>query len=341
MRHRTYMSTKQFADAGHTVPYAGRPGGVARRLLLILLLLGAASAAGYYWWTRPPGPVVEGPRVEPEKIKGQEYVVLEGRDLARQQLLAGLAYFPGQGFPASLSLAPLALAGAQQKDLFPLESLLHYNPVLFLEECLAKYEREVKGYSATFIKQERVAEKLQPKEKLETHFREAPFSAYMKWIEGARLAQSVLYVEGENNNMMVAKPRGLGFFTVSRDPTGADAKATSRYSIKEFGIHIGAKRTVAMMRAAEARGALHIRYEGQVKVPELNHRACYKFVRTPYHPPEDEGINELTLYIDTEMLLQTGSVLRDTKGELIAEYFFADVRLNPEFKENQFKKAGL
>jgi outer membrane lipoprotein-sorting protein len=77
------------------------------------------------------------------------------------------------------------------------------------------------------------------------------------------------------------------------------------------------------------------------KVPELGDRTCYKFVRTPYTPHEDDDLNELTLYIDTETWLQVGSVLKNERGELIAEYWFRDVNLNPEFDDDQFTRKAL
>ena len=61
----------------------------------------------------------------------------------------------------------------------------------------------------------------------------------------------------------------------------------------------------------------------------------------PVPPPEDEGITELTLFLDQETLLQTGSILRDAKGELIAEYWFSDLVLNPEFTVKQFRREGV
>jgi hypothetical protein len=306
-----------------------------RRWIVVLAV--AAVAVGVYWrWN--PGPVDERPLQDPEKVAPKTPLVFEGKELARQHILAGMAFAPGQGIGA-IPWAPLVQVGS--KGLFPLEALLHHHPILFLEDCLAKYERDVEGYRTTFLKQERIEGKLQPHEKLDVHFREEPFSVHMKWLEGARLALAAVYVEGENDDMMLAKPKALPFLTVSREKNGADAKASGRYTIDQFGIYLGTKRTVAAMRDAQERGELYVRYEGVYKVPELNNRPCYKFVRGPYVPLEEEGVNELTLYIDQETCLQVGSVLKDTKGELIASYFFADIQLNPAFKKDQFTRRGL
>ena len=252
--------------------------------LVVLLLLAGGGVGSYLWWISPPDSVVEGPaRVKDELVQQKRTVPVKGKELSRQYILGSFAVLPGQGFPASYPLGPLQHVG--HNDLYPLEILLHYQPILLLEAGLAKYEAEVSGYAATFLKQEKVGGKLLPREKLHIHFREEPFSVHMRWLEGAIAAQAVLYVKGENGDKMIAKPRGISFLTVSRDKDGSDAKATSRYTIDHFGIYLGQKRTVATMRKAQERGELHVRYEGLVKVPELNNRLCYKFIRSPYRPP--------------------------------------------------------
>jgi outer membrane lipoprotein-sorting protein len=63
--------------------------------------------------------------------------------------------------------------------------------------------------------------------------------------------------------------------------------------------------------------------------------------RTKYARPEDDGVTELIIYVDTETLLQVGTVLKGADGQLIAEYYFRDIRLNPQFRPNQFTRAAL
>src|SRR5438876_11526647 len=100
-----------------------------------------------------------------------------------------------------------------------MEMLAKEDPIAFLENCLTRYDREVKGYSLTMQKQERLEGKLQKKEIIEVHYREGPakdgHSVFMRWLEGARLAARVVYVDGENmgsdgRSKMIVKPAGLG-----------------------------------------------------------------------------------------------------------------------------------
>lgn len=240
--------------------------------------------------------------------------------------------------PDEVAVTPIG-----EKGPTPLEKILQENPVRFLEMTLEKYDKEVQSYTFTFRKQERIAGKLQEPETIKVYFREKPFSVFFDWTEGARLAKRCLYVEGENNGKLRVRPN-LPFVDKliwNKDVEGTEAKRSGRYTINHFGLKLATERTVKSMRAAEKRGTLHVRYLGQFKVPELHDRLCYKFVRTPYDPVEEEGLNELVLYIDHENWLQVGSILRDAQGEIIAEYYFRDLEINPTISEEIFAGKKL
>ena len=73
---------------------------------------------------------------------------------------------------------------------------------------------------------------------------------------------------------------------------------------------------------------------------EAGDRLCYTLRRTCVEPEED-NVTDVTIYIDKENWLQVGAVLKDASGRLIGEYMFRDLRINPEFKPNQFKRSAL
>ena len=128
---------------------------------------------------------------------------------------------------------------------------------------------------------------------------------------------------------------------VNKDIHSEEVKKTGRFTIDTFGIYLGTERTLDSMLKAEKKGMLHVEYKGLCEVPQLENRRCHMFVRTPYDEKEDEGINEYTIFIDEENWLQVGSVLKDAEGKLIGSYFFSDLKINPDFKKNQFTRAGL
>src|SRR5262249_22353446 len=215
-----------------------------------------------------------------------------------------------------------------------LEELAKTNPVAFLKYCLRRYDQTVQGYECTLKKQERIGDKLQPSETIAVKFREEPFSNILEWVKGERLAKKTLYVRGENDNMLLVKPAGVLSLAgiVKRDPEGDQAKKAGRYPLTEFGIKLGTVRTLAAWEAARQNKALHVEYCGEKKIPEAGDRVCYVLKRTRYEKPEEEGVSELTLYIDKETWLLVGSTLKNAEGGLIGEYWFRDIKLNPDFK---------
>ena len=260
---------------------------------------------------------------------------------------------PGPIEPASNSNASgsgITDDGKALPDAAQMERLAKENPIAFMENCLRRYKRDVKCYTLTFHKQERIGGietgKLQDKEIIDVCFREKPYSVYFCWQEGARKAERALYVEGENDGKMLARPYGqlarlLVGDIVERDMDSDDSRQSGRYTLKEFGLYIGAQRTLDSWKTADEKKALHVDYLGEVKLKECNDRLCWKLKRTKYQKPEADGITELTIYIDKENWLQIGSVLKGEEGKLIAEYYFRDIKLNPDLKPEQFSRAAL
>jgi hypothetical protein len=259
-----------------------------------------------------------------------------------------LAVVPHDPRPADLPVpaAPVAEVqddGSALPDDAGLERLAHTDPVAFLEACLRRYDREVHGYRVTLHKHERLEGKLPPPEVIDVAFREKPFSVLFDWREGAGRAQRTLYVRGENDDKLLVRPAGWRFHVagiVTRDPEGPDARAAGRYPLPGFGIKIGTQRVLTSWQEARKRGELHVEYVGRQRVPELGNRMCHVLRRQPYARPEEDGITSLVMYVDVETWLQVGTVLEGDNG-LIGEYFFRDVRLNPEFPAETFTRQTL
>ncbi|HTU16880.1 MAG TPA: DUF1571 domain-containing protein [Gemmataceae bacterium] len=224
-----------------------------------------------------------------------------------------------------------------------MEGLAKKDPIAFLEKCIQRYDRDVKAYTTTLEKKERIDGRLERTEVIDAAFREDPFSVLMKWKEGARKATGILYVKGENRDQLLVHPAGIFSVAgiVTRDPKGSDAKKSSRYPITEFGIKVGMQRTLASWNRARKANALHIEYLGVKKIKKAGDRPCWVLKRTDYPKPEDDGITELTIFIDKDSWLQVGSILKGEEGKLIGEYYFRDIKLNPDFPPNTFTRAAL
>ncbi len=243
-------------------------------------------------------------------------------------------------------VAPVAPQAAQRSaaEAGPREPLPATDPVAFLQKCLERYDKEgIRGYRLVMAKQERLEGTLKPPEVIEVCFRARPYSVFMHWQQGARGVSAALYVQGENDGKVLVHPTGfLGKLrpVAPLDPEGTLAREASRYSIAEFGFQKSLERTVAAWKAAREKGTLHAEYLGTRKLPPAGDRLCYVLRQTTAQP-DAEGIKEKTLYLDVETWLPTGTVVRGEGDELIGEYFYRDVQLNPEFAADQFTSAAL
>ena len=87
--------------------------------------------------------------IEPQAVAVlQKRVVFKNQELLRQELLAGMVFATSQAFPASVPWSPIE--GIGTKGLYPVDFLLHYHPLLFLEMSLEKYKREVRAIRRDF-----------------------------------------------------------------------------------------------------------------------------------------------------------------------------------------------
>lgn len=231
-----------------------------------------------------------------------------------------------------------------------MERLAREDPVAFLENCIRRYDKEVKGYHLQMHKQEFAGGKLQGPEEIDICFRDQPHSVYFQWISGARKAERVLYVEGENLNkngksLMLARPNGVFARrivgdVVEREVDGDDARQSGRYPMNKFGLKKGCERTLATWVAARNEGTLHVEYLGEQRIKQLDDRLCW-VLRRQNEKPEYDGVLEVTIFIDKETWLQAGSKVMGKDNKLIGEYYFRKIELNPKFKDDQFKRAAL
>ncbi len=145
------------------------------------------------------------------------------------------AAYPPPGPPPAAPEAPQQVAAATEASAAgsPVDE-----PLRLIALAQQSYAA-VRDYQCRMVKQERVGDRLQPRNSMIMYARTAPFSIYFRWLEPASLAgQEVCFVAGRYENKMRVRPRGLlgavGFVTL--DPNDPRARETSRHSITEAGI---------------------------------------------------------------------------------------------------------
>lgn len=242
-------------------------------------------------------------------------------------------------------VAPAAAPEEPQPAPRTMEQLAREDPLAFLENCTRRYHQEVRTYTATLEKQEFVGGSLQPKELIQVKFREQPYSVFLLWLEGARKAERALYVEGEHNGKLLARPcgvlaRSLVGDVVERDVDGPEAQQSGRSTLNKFGLLKSTERALGAWKTAREAGILHVEYLGVRPVKELNDRPCYE-LHARYDQPIGDGVRDVVLFLDRETWLQLGSVSRGEEGKLIGSYFYRDLKLNPDFKKEEFERSAL
>lgn len=262
--------------------------------------------------------------------------------------------------PAHRPTLAAPLPPAQRRSDDELEALAKADPVALLDACRRR-AAALRGYKATLIKRERINGRLYDREVIRTWVRAEPYSVLMLWDEGARevlgtATEGTLFVAGENNGKMkVWRPSARflpKFLDIHPTDPHSPARSASRYAITEGGLLHAPERTYRAWSDVKAKGRLHTRYEGKRTVEEVGGRVCHVVTRTADPPtidpfqmaeePPDPGrraadtSKTVILYIDAETWLQLGSRITNPEGQLVGEYYFKDVELNPQFAADQF-----
>jgi hypothetical protein len=244
--------------------------------------------------------------------------------------------------PPSVTVDPCAALPTQEQYL----RLASTDPLAMLRASIARARQEVRGYTVTLVKRERLGGRLNPQEVIHASYRVNPHSVLLEWkSEPTGQAERVLYVEGANGDQMLVRPksrlaRAVAGAVVTIDPEGKEARAGGRVSIRDFGMEKAAERLLAAWTAASNSGMLHVECRGVQPVPELDGRPCVILERL-LQEPDDDGLHRVVVGFDVETWMHVMTVMTDAKGQLIASYFFRSVALNPELPDAVFDRASL
>jgi hypothetical protein len=242
--------------------------------------------------------------------------------------------------------SPVETTSAKIPSAGEFAELAQTEPLAALHAGVARCRQEVRGFTAELQKQERINGRLNPVEILDVAYTARPHSVLLRWrTEPAGQADRVLFVDGFNDNQMLARPksrlaRAIAGSAVSRDPEGPEARQGGLVSVRQFGFQKAAERVVTAWDQAKAEGRLHVEFLGVRPVAEAGGRPCYLFRRT-INPPASDGLAGVLIGLDRDTWLQVVNVLTDTDGKTMAAYYFRSVVINPEFAPDQFAPAAL
>jgi hypothetical protein len=198
--------------------------------------------------------------------------------------------------------------------------------VAVLEAMEPAYAR-VSAYTARFIRQELVGERLRPREEALLKF-QRPQRFYLRWIAGPPAGREMLYPGDAEGRVLVHEPRLLTrLFTAVLEPDSAHVLRESRHPVTDIGIG----RLVTLI-LDNARRALR---DGQLDIVERG-------VSTDGGRPERRlelvfpRLAEARYYahralvgVDVDTQLPVTATIFDGRGRMIEDYAYRDVRLNP------------
>ncbi len=205
-------------------------------------------------------------------------------------------------------------------------------------------EANVKDYSATVVKHERIDGKLGDPEYALIKVRQQPFSVYMYFIAPKNLeGQECMFVDGANNGNLYAHAapgtlRGK-FGTVSLSPTSAMAMKDQRYPITEIGVANLTKRLIEVGEHDKQFGECDVKFYQGAKV---NGRVCTMIQVTHPVPRRNFLFNVARIYVDDQLQLPIryeAYEWPEKTGEapvLLEEYTYMNLQINQGFTNADF-----
>lgn len=215
------------------------------------------------------------------------------------------------------------------------------------KQVLERIDTSLTDYTCVLVKQERIGGRLNPREFIFTKIRHEPFSVYMKFQKPTSIAgREALYVRGHNNGNLVgheAQGWKSTFGSMSLKPDGALAMRGQRYPITEVGLRNMTKRLIEVAEKDTQYGECEVQYfKNAVVHGGSEPRTCTCVQVTHPHPRDHFTFHIARVFFDDELQLPIryasyGWPTRPgAEPELIEEYTYLDIKLNPGLSEQDF-----
>ena len=226
--------------------------------------------------------------------------------------------------------------------------------VALLEVGMHRMQR-FPDYSATFLKQERVAgSDVQEVQSIQLKLRHKPYSIYMKWLEGGDVGRELLFVEGQYDERMQVRLGGIKarLPLLKLDPTERMAMAESRHPVTEMGL-LQLADQILKYRKRDLTLKEGLRWE-MLPEQKFMDRACDCWV-VEYDSREVEPVYRKSItYVDKELALpicvrnfgwpeeatEGGDVAALDEATLIEYYGYTDIKFEGRLTEIDFDKGN-
>lgn len=226
---------------------------------------------------------------------------------------------------------PFMRTAAEEK---PLEA-----PIRWAKEVARQMESNVRDYSCTLTRRERVNGVLGKTEVMEAKIRQEPLSVYLRFVGPRRIAgREVIYVENANDGKL--QVHGVGFEalvgTLNLEPTGRIAMKGCLHPITEIGI----LNMVRQMIDIEKNPVLMENFQVSYSDVKLNGRDCVCIEVVNPERNLEPNFQRGRIYVDMELNLPVKYVSwgwgNGNECPLIEEYTYSNICINPGFTDRDF-----
>ena len=222
------------------------------------------------------------------------------------------------------------------------------DPVLRMaRERLNGIDDNVKDYTCTLVKRERINGRLLDREHLSCKIRHKPFSVYMKFLAPKKLrGREVIYVEGKNDGKLLghgvtAIERAVGIMRLK--PTSPLAMRNNRYPITEAGMRNLVFRLIEVGQEDRKFGECNVKFYNQAKIDKTV-CTCLEVVHPV--PRKNFRFHMARIYIEDKRKIpirfESYTWPSKTGGRpvLLEEYTYVNVKLNAGLTDADFDERN-
>ena len=236
------------------------------------------------------------------------------------------------------ALSTTAIPAAEASQHHPL-----WPAIQFAKQVQKNFDENVHDYTATLIKQERIAGQLTPEEICFVKIRNQPFSVYMDFLSPAdKKGQEAIYVDGANEGKLVGHagtPPKSYLGSVWIKPTGPVAMFGQRYPITELGMANLGRRLIEVGENDMQYGECYVWHNENAKVGD---RPCISI--TVMHPFKRTGFifHIARIFIDKELMVPLHYESYDWPDKpgdpppLLERYTYTNLKMNPGLTDADF-----
>jgi hypothetical protein len=212
-----------------------------------------------------------------------------------------------------------------------------------IAESRARYQ-QIHDYTCTFFKRERVDGRMTPQFVMSMKFRAKPHSVYFKFVKPSA-GREAIYIAGRNGGKALVHDVGIGKLlagTLALDPRSRRAMEDNRHPITDAGLGHMIEELYSRWETEMKHGETLV----AIREVQVGARPCTMVEST--HPVKGPNylFHKVKVYIDHEHGMPIRFEAYDwprragAQPELVEEYIYANLRLNPGLRESEFDPSN-